>query len=377
MPQGPVGEPAATASTPAAGGPGPSPRAAGAAPSVMLLGVDLSGGGGVNRVIRDLSAIFSEELACDTTVVSGRSQSPPSYPLPDGVKVEYPTRPALGLLRYFLSLLKLRRRRFDYAVSFWTQDNILLLLAFAFSRTRLILCEHTSHYHAPRHVRLLRRLVYPAAWRVTVLNRAELAHYRRWLSNVVLLPNPVEPCPVACDGPRENLIVGVGHLIARKAFADLLKAAHRSGIAARGWRLAIIGEGPQRAGLERLAVELGLPGIEFVAPSSDIHAWYARARIIVVSSHIEVFSLVLTEAIACGVVPLAYAADGPAFILEDYPDHLVPVGDVDGLADGLAGLAESKDLEEAAARIRASVRSRMSRQRVASLWRELLAGKMD
>jgi poly(glycerol-phosphate) alpha-glucosyltransferase len=92
---------------------------------------------------------------------------------------------------------------------------------------------------------------------------------------------------------------------------------------------------------------------------------------IVVSSTSEVFSLVLAEAMAAGVVPIAYASEGPAYILEDFPEHLVPLGDVTSLAARLrhfAGISHD-ELREA---LHLAVERRFSPERIAQQWKELL-----
>lgn len=268
-------------------------------------------------------------------------------------------------------LLQLRRRRFDYAIGFWTQDNILLTLATLGSRTKVVLCEHNSWFYPPWHVRLLRRFLYPRAHRVTVLNRAELKHYGSYLDNVALVPNALQPAAAAPEENREKLIIGVGHLIPRKGFHDLIAAFERSHLGLAGWRLAIVGDGPEKPRLEALVRERKIANVEFSPPTSHISEWYRRAALIGVSSDVEVFSLVLAEAIQAGVVPVAYAADGPAYILEAFPDQLVQIGDVGSLAARLAWTATA-DLAELNAAMRTSLEARMSRRAVVDMWRALL-----
>lgn len=341
---------------------------------ILLLGVDLGGGGGVNKVIRDLSEIFTDTLGLRTTVTSARSNRQPTYAFPSGVSLEFAPRPGGGRCAYISYLLTLRRRRFDYAVGFWTQDNILLALALAFSGTHIILCEHIPHDYAPRHVRLLRRLIYPWAWAVTVLNRTDLSYYSRFLSRVMLVPNPVdvgEPPPV---GKREKLIIGVGHLIPLKGFDDLLRAWSLTLLPAQGWRLALIGEGPEHERLAALAANLELTGVDFVPPTPEIQSWYRRASLIVVPSRVEAFSLVLAEAVAAGVIPAAYAAPGPAYLLEDFPDHLVSIGDYRGLAGLLTRLASHDKPHDLVAAIAKSLGQRLAPERVAEKWRALFSG---
>jgi len=342
-----------------------------AGPRVLLVGVDLSGGGGVNKVISDLALLLSRDLGCSVTVASARSGAAPSYPLPAGVALEAAPEQGRGPLAYLAYLISLRHRRFDFAIGFWAQDNVALAAALLGSRTRVVLCEHNSWFTPPPWVRALRRAAYRWAHRVTVLNRAELEHYRRYLDNVTLLPNPLHGPGEVAAGSREKLIIGVGHLIPRKGFADLVRAFARSGLAGQGWHLAIIGEGEQGPLLESVIAEQAPGSAQIVAPTDDIAAWYRRAAIIAVSSDVEVFSLVLAEAIQAGVAPVAYAADGPAFILEEFPEQLVPIGDVDALAQALARTAAA-DRAALGELVRKSLNTRMAWAQVAAQWRTIL-----
>jgi glycosyltransferase involved in cell wall biosynthesis len=73
-----------------------------------------------------------------------------------------------------------------------------------------------------------------------------------------------------------------------------------------------------------------------------------------------------------GVVPIAYASDGPSFILEDFPEQLVPIGDLDGLSSRLRGFADYADLDPLREKLRENAASRFSPERIAEEWRELL-----
>jgi glycosyltransferase involved in cell wall biosynthesis len=342
-------------------------RSSRARPAVALVAADLSTGGGVNRVITDLAAILAGPLGCRVLVINARSRRPPSYALPGNVRLLSGRGPSL--LSYCLLLLRLRRSGFACAVGFWTQDNILLALALAGSAVRSVVCEHTSYFHLPHRIRFLRRLAYPLARTLTVLNRRELDHYRPWFKDVRLVPNLVrEPESGSGGGERERLIIGVGHLIPRKGFDDLIRAFSASGLAARGWKVAIIGTGPEEAALRRMAEALPPGAVEFVPPTPAIQQWYRRATLIAVPSRIEVFSLVLAEAALAGAIPVAYDADGPAFLLHDHPDLRVPIGDVEGLSGAMQKLAASEDLDQLRQEVARSIAGLTSPERIASLW---------
>lgn len=337
--------------------------------SVVLIGGDLSDGGGVNRVIRDLATIFSERLGIEVTVVA-RSAGEPSYPFPPQVRIE--SRPDAQSRRGFRRLLKdISKRGVDYTIGFWHWDNIRIALASRPWGKASIVTEHTSWHHPPLKTRLARAIAYRFAKKVCVLNDADFNHYRRYLRNVELVPNPIPPMSVT-GVAKEKLIVGVGHLIDRKNFRDAVIAMGRSGIAEEGWRLVLIGSGPEKEALESLIQELDLAGkVGIEQPTPDVAAWYNRASILLLPSKIDSLPLVLLESMECGVVPLAYACDGATYTLKDHQDLIVPVGDVEGLAARLRELARSSSLAERANEMRSVIEQRFSEAAIAERWRAL------
>src|SRR5689334_501307 len=345
------------------------PGRGGGGPRILFVATDLSSGGGVNKVIRDLAVLFRRQLSAEVTVVNARSAGNSTYGFPDDIRVQSHRRQSLTA--YFLLLLRLRQSRPDVVISSWTQDNILVTLAFLFSRTKVVLVEHSSwHFHGSG-IRLLRRIFYPLAFRVVVLNRRDLEHYRRYLPQVQLIPDPVTSSPPT-QQQREKLIIAVGHLSPLKNFEDAIRAMASSRLEEDGWSLAIIGSGACQASLRQLNAELGLARSEIHDAVDDLAAWYSRASLLLVTSRLESFSLALAEAMLAGVVPIAYASDGPSFILERFPDHLVELGNVEALSDRLTQFANAPDLGPLRDEMRRSIETRFSPGVVAEQWQELL-----
>jgi glycosyltransferase involved in cell wall biosynthesis len=113
--------------------------------------------------------------------------------------------------------------------------------------------------------------------------------------------------------------------------------------------LLILGDGSERAALERQAVELGLqdsvlmPGLV-----RDPERWLQHAQLYVLSSRFEGFPNALLEAMQCGVAVAAFdCPSGPGEIVRhEQTGLLVPAGDVDALAAAIARLAADADLRQ-------------------------------
>lgn len=147
---------------------------------------------------------------------------------------------------------------------------------------------------------------------------------------VEMLSREQPPLPI----PTGNWFLGCGRLTVQKDFSTLLRAfaCIKDDIEGKLW---ILGEGEQRAKLERQIVALGLSGrVRLPGFVKNPFAFMARATTFVLSSQWEGFANVVTEAMACGTPIISTNCPyGPREILEDGRwGELVPVGDVAALA---------------------------------------------
>ena len=98
----------------------------------------------------------------------------------------------------------------------------------------------------------------------------------------------------------------------------------------------IAGQGAAQDKLKQLAQELGLVNsvrfLGFVTPG-DLVALYQVADIFAIASTAETQCLSMMQAFACGLPAVAVRAGGLPEYLPDAAGFLVPVGDVDALAD--------------------------------------------
>ena len=291
---------------------------------------------------------------------AARALRQPLHARMDGIEVTYvpflaPPRPrsygswgawaAPGLA---VALWRLRRRfPFDlvhahYAVP--AADAVLRAGAGA----PLVVSEHGGDvYHTAAKSPAARTAVARAfaRARIVLANSAEVGDRCRGLGarevRVVHLGTdvPEDRAPA----PAEPIVASVGHLVARKRHADVMRALWLLRDRHPELRYVVVGDGPEREPLRRLAGELGLDGRVELCGQLDPDAALAagrRACAFVMPSVDEAFGVAYVEAMAAGVPavgcqgepgPEEIAAAGDGMVL-------VPPGDVEALAARLDAL---------------------------------------
>ncbi len=142
--------------------------------------------------------------------------------------------------------------------------------------------------------------------------------------------------PADRDGARR--IVCVARLAEQKGHDVLLRALPAIRDAAGPFVLTLLGDGPERASLQKLASELGIAdAVRFGGVVPDVRPYLAEAAAFVLPSRYEGMPLALLEAMAAGVPVVASAVSGVREVVRDGVDGLlVPPDDTQALAAGIA-----------------------------------------
>ncbi len=141
----------------------------------------------------------------------------------------------------------------------------------------------------------------------------------------------------------EPTLVSVGHLVARKRHADVLRAMWLLRGRIPTLRYLVVGDGPEHSALERLAEDLGLAAqVEFAGqlPHEEALARMRHAHVFVLPSTDEAFGVAYVEAMAGGLPAIgALGEPGPEEITGAGDGMvLVPPGDPEMLADAIEEL---------------------------------------
>jgi len=146
---------------------------------------------------------------------------------------------------------------------------------------------------------------------------------------------------VAARTPKTpKRIVTAARLVPSKGVDDVIRAFARVVALHPDATLTVLGEGPQRADLERLAGSLGVQGsVRFLGhrPQEEAFQEMARAEVLLFLSRVESLPNVIKEAMAVGTVCVSSRTSGIEELLAD-GEHgfVVDHGDVDAAAAAVA-----------------------------------------
>ncbi len=149
--------------------------------------------------------------------------------------------------------------------------------------------------------------------------------------------------------PAGGFLIGaVGRLADEKAFDVLVRSTHdllRRGLDVR---LVVVGEGHERANLERLAEQLGITDrVSLPGWQADVRTYFEAMDVFALSSLREGLPNVLLEAMALEVPVVATRVNGiPRLVQDGRNGLLVEPGDRAGLTTALAGLLGNAALRD-------------------------------
>jgi len=179
--------------------------------------------------------------------------------------------------------------------------------------------------------------------------------------------------------PEEVLLVFVGRVVPIKRLDVLLRALAQAGGSGPRLKLALVGDGEERSGLEELAGELGIErDMLFLGYRRELRPLFAAADVAVLSSDNEGTPVSLIEAGAAGLPAVATDVGGVGEVVGEETGILVPPGDPSALAGALRQMADDPERRRTYGRAaRSRVTERYGAARligdVDTLYRELTA----
>lgn len=150
--------------------------------------------------------------------------------------------------------------------------------------------------------------------------------------------------------PDEIVIVSVARLAVRKrglALVDILQDARRRVPANQRLKAILIGDGPDRARIERTLRQRGMDWVHCVGwqDQDQIRAHYRTASIYIAPSRLESFGIAALEARTYGLPVVALQDSGTNEFVHNGVEGFLEADDA-GLADAIARLSTDSELRE-------------------------------
>lgn len=183
-----------------------------------------------------------------------------------------------------------------------------------------------------------------------------MGHYDNASGKLDAVPNPsvyAEWAEPDCLSRKEKVVLVVGRMLeGQKKITRILhvwQLIQQSDVSA-DWRLEIVGEGPDLASYKAMAQELGLQRISFEGYQQPL-PYYKRARIFLMTSAFEGFSMTLVESQQQGVVPVVMDSFAALhdIVKDGYNGRITVEGDIEQYASVVTELmADDKKRDEMA-----------------------------
>lgn len=104
------------------------------------------------------------------------------------------------------------------------------------------------------------------------------------------------------DQPADNDLILIGHLTSIKRVDRFLQAVKITSSTMPEIKAIVVGDGPDRPSLERMAAELVIQqNVRFVGHQNNVEEWLRRSRILVLTSDSEGLAQVLIQGMMCGL----------------------------------------------------------------------------
>ena len=283
--------------------------------NVLYVTNNLNSGGGIEKVL-SLNANSFVKNGINVTIMS-LSDEGSFYELSKSIKVFSLS----DVKNVFFKLYKLRKfvneNDFDIIIgmSMHKLNTFVGLSTFGLP-VKKIASEHIAYNYGNYLSKFLKNINVLFFDCVVLLTDFDKRFYRFKKDKIHVIRNPIE-VPSFIKPQRENVVLAAGHLIQRKSFDRLIYIWSNVDIEVRkGWRLKIVGEGPEFDNLKNEIEKLQLNDVELVGGTRDINSYYNNAKIFALTSISEGLPMVLIEALSFGLSLISFDCQtGPREII--------------------------------------------------------------
>lgn len=352
--------------------------------NVYLICQTITNSAGTERALCNLANILASEKDFKVHILSiDTSSGNPFYNINKKIEVKHLGLPvgACNLLKKiksyidFYRILKNLLKENPSSIFIGTYTTFNCIIALLGKASLKIGCEHLNYDAMSKSRKIARKFLYKFLDYIVVLTEADKKHYN-FLSNVKVIPNSLSfPRVQKADYSQKN-ILAIGRLLYQKGFDMLIQTAAILKGSASDWHITIIGEGTDYESLCNQIKENQLQNYVEIKPyQKDVISLYQSASIYVMSSRFEGLPMVLIEAQSCGLPCVSFnCPEGPADIIHNGIDgYLVPMNDINALADKLLRLMKDDHLRKKMGNKAFENSIQFSTEKIKQKWLEILS----
>ena len=196
-------------------------------------------------------------------------------------------------------------------------------------------------------------------------------------NRIRLIPNSIPAVSDTVPHKRKRLL-WLGRLSSAQKRVELIPEVWRR-VCERlpDWHLDVVGDGPDRASVERQIAEYNLPRVHFHGQQVP-DGYYRRAAIFFMTSAFEGFPNTLVEAQSQAAIPVIFDSYPVAswIVRDGHSGFLIKPFDVDAMAERIIALANDPGRDIHAEQALESAR-RFAIDRVGQLWEDLFAAEVE
>jgi glycosyltransferase involved in cell wall biosynthesis len=250
-----------------------------------------------------------------------------------------------------------------------------LIVPFVRPKTAKILEIHRSGFAINSKAWIFKKPIIQRYDKVVLLNKDEVDYFG--LNNALVIPNFIDYVDECFANKKKNIVVSAGRICLEKQFDHLVDIWSLIASKHLGWELHIYGDGSKNVieALNEMIKEKSLQGsCKLFSATTEIKTVMQEAKIFVLVSKAESFSMVLLEAMRAKLAVVSYdSPTGPKNIITDGKDgFLVPLNDKYCFAEKLNSLIENPELMKMFVRNQKSKLNLFSKKNVMKQWNDLI-----
>ncbi len=345
--------------------------------------------GGMERVVSVKANWLAEHGYQVTIIVATQKGLPAAFTISPSVKLIDLNCDPIDFKRSYKGALTqhLCNNSYDITIStggvelfflYQIGDNSHKLVEFHFAWNRFFAMSNKFMSKIKALWQTTRQLYYAAKYdKVILLTHADKKFYDRFISNTIVISNPITIKPGGVSNCKSKNAIAIGRLEYQKGFDLLIRCWRIVADKHPDWKLNIYGDGTQRKLLANLINKENLNDTVFLrGATSDIEDKILNSSIHICSSRYEGFSLVIIEAALRGVASVAFdCIAGPAELIENGTNGILVnrVGDINRLAAEICKLIEDDALRMQMSKKAHIMSDRFSINNIMAKWEHLFS----